>query len=64
MRYLTKTTLNAHLESSDNVVIYIPRGEVIETTPEQSGVAVRVTWRGQQLSTEQNQINSTAEPTK
>lgn len=62
MRYVTTTTLNAHLESSSNVIIYIPAGELIETTPEQAGISVRFRWRGQQLNVETQQLQTTVVP--
>jgi len=49
MRYVTKSTLNARLASAPNVVIFIPPMEVVETEVENTGVVVRVKWRGQFL---------------
>ena len=62
MRYLTKTTLHARLESSREVVIYIPPREVIETTSKQGDLVVRFEWRGQALSADESDVRSTAVP--
>ncbi len=64
MRYLTKTTLNARLGSSETVNIYIPAGEEIETASEQNDVTVKLTWRGQALCAESSAVKSTSVPAK
>lgn len=64
MRYLIKTPMNARLESSESVVIFIPEGEEIETAPESGDVTVHLVWRGQLLNAESSVLRSSAVPKK
>jgi hypothetical protein len=56
--------LHTRLESSREVVIYIPPEETIETTSKQGDVMVRVQWRGQTLSADESDLRSTVVPAK
>ncbi len=64
MRYLIKTPMNARLESSESVVIFIPEGEEIETAPDLGDLTVHLVWRGQLLNAESSVLRSSAVPTK